>query len=251
MIYAHDTTDAATKAVDSETSLRWAPLRPFSLFGLLCALLLVLAMSLAGCGKKPASNTPEYAAAHGIESGKTNHLSLGDTRFSIPPEVGIQAETLGEIVPGRADALWLYLPDIAPAADPSASQVPAAGDHPKTIRIHFMQVHNDVEYTEPLDQSRGGVSVRTLNDLGLRAYRDSGRRGDWGAVSYEALDPADRTPMGNPIQLLCGPDSDAACMSTYRLNAHIVVNYVFDHRDIATWRQRHRHVVESIRQFTQ
>jgi hypothetical protein len=95
------------------------------------------------------------------------------------------------------------------------------------------------------------VSVRTLNDLGLRAYRDSGRRGYWGTVSYESLDPADRTPMGNPIQLLCGPDSDAACMSTYRLNAHIVVNYVFDHRDIATWRQRHRHVVESIRQFTQ
>lgn len=197
-------------------------------------------MALVACGKgRPAANSPEYRAAHGIVEGEANTVEVSGVSFRVPSDVEFEVYSTEEIRPGKADELSLLL-YIGQAGIHKGDPVPTARDSRIRVDISRMGDPGGKSYFEGEKERAEAPVVRPA--LGLVEYPLKGPAAEAeysGAYVYIPLDG----PRGHGREFFCSvarPKDpvlrNGDCNAYYYLDSGLQVRILFEYSALVNWR---------------
>ena len=201
--------------------------------------------------KRPLSNTTEYLIAHDIYEGKENEIEIGGVGFKIPNDISMNVFTQGEIIPGEADTLTVYL-DFSKLFD---NKIMNKSKYSKSIvRTEIRMGGSENDYLVDYRNLSGKWNeVFYKPDWDLVEFHSKVYRGGWGFISYQSEAPSMRTPLGGMIQFRCSgePSNNSVnmCRGVYQLSSGPNVIYYLSDKLMPYWKQVNNEIVIKINSF--
>jgi hypothetical protein len=204
-----------------------------------CLSAIFICMALVACGKEsPATNSPEYRAAHGIVEGEANTVEVSGVSFRVPSDVEFEVYSTEEIRPDKADELTLLL-FIDQAGIHKGSPPPVTRDSRVRVEISRMGDPNGKSYFEG-EKQRVGVPIA---------------RPEWGLIEYPLKVPAAQAEFsgtfvyvasegvqGNGREFYCSvgrpselKERNGSCRAYYFLPSGLMVQVFFEYSALVNW----------------